>query len=593
MDTTQCYSSNAVCDSPLSQREKGWLKSCTQRYFSTFLKTCLNALWIFAVYTKIALGQSWEPISHVPASGKTEFVAVHPTNPNSLFIGTGGNLYASFNQGKDWKQLFSVGSRNKINQLYFDENRMLLLTSEGLFESRNEGKRWKKIFQGTKKDERNVLSLSRHPHHQNVLYLGTEGGLFLSHDSGRTWQKETNELSRQLIHKLEVDRDNNELFIAGEKGLYRVIPQQNRLDRVYTTKARTASEEIHLETELTNESDLEIPAEQDQIRTIAITHHPFPSIAIGTREGVFVSEDEGNHWERLPLSGLRNTRILDLAYSPKKDSLFAATEEGVYGYNQNKKRWKELFEGLSPTRINRLTFVSGESDMLYAATDDGIYRIAIEIELPQPEPISLFPEKQWNLLAELFKTEPTVGMIQKEAIRYANVSNWKTKRWQWASRIRALVPSFSVGKNFSTSDTVDLDRGSTNEPDVYIVGPKDRNRAWDFDLNWNLSDLIWNSSQTSIDLREKSMVELRDDILSEVTRLYFERRRAQVEFILEPPSDSLDHMNQLLRIDELTANLDALTGGYLTKELNQLYGQHPEFQKLWKMEVLSHVAQTA
>ena len=547
--------------------------------------TCLITLWIFAVYTKTAFGQSWEPVPHVPAQGAAEFVAVHPVNANTLFIGTGGNLYASFNQGKDWKRLFGLGSKAKVNRLYFDADRMFLLTSEGLFESKNEGKNWKKIFQGRKNGGGNALSLSRDPQNRNLLYLGTEAGLFLSHDNGRSWQKETNELARQLIRALETDRENRELFIAGEKGLYRVIPHQNRFDRLYVTRTRTTPEETNLGIELTDEFDSEIPAEQNQIHTIVITQHLSPVMAIGTQEGVFVSEDEGNRWERLPLSGLRDTNILDLAYSPKEDSLFAATEEGVYVYDRASQHWKELFEGLPLVRVNRLALISDKFETLYAATNDGVYRIVIETGFQSPEAIQPVSERQWNLLARLLQNEPTIGMIQKQAIRYANVSNWKTRRWQWASRLRTLVPTFSIGKNFSTSDTVDIDRGSTNEPDRYILGPADKSRSWDFDLDWNLSELIWNSSQTSIDSREKLMVELRDDILSEATRLYFERRRAQVEFILRPPEEAFDRMNQLLRIDELTANLDALTGGYLTKELNKLYEEHSEFQELWSLPI--------
>ena len=81
------------------------------------------------------------------------------------------------------------------------------------------------------------------------------------------------------------------------------------------------------------------------------------------------------------------------------------------------------------------------------------------------------------------------------------------------------------------------------------------------------------------------MVELRDDILSEITRLYFERRRAQAEFVLRPPADLLEQTHSLLRIDELTASIDALTDSYLSRELQKLYTIHPEFQKLWETTI--------
>ena len=153
------------------------------------------------------------------------------------------------------------------------------------------------------------------------------------------------------------------------------------------------------------------------------------------------------------------------------------------------------------------------------------------------------------------------------------------------SRQRAIVPSLSVGKSFSTGTTIDIDRGGTNDADRYIVGPSDYSKDLDFDLNWNLSDLIWNSAQTSIDSREKLMVELREDILNEATRLYYERKRAQMEFILQPPQEPLEQGNALIRIEELTALLDSLTGGYFSKETTKIYEQYPQLGDLWLIEI--------
>jgi hypothetical protein len=314
---------------------------------------------------------------------------------------------------------------------------------------------------------------------------------------------------------------------------------------------------------------------------MSVASGPAANVAIGTTDGVLLSDDEGNRWERIPESGLRSLNVLDLAHSPRTGSLFAATERGVFVYLTDEKRWNELTSGLPFTRVTHLSLAESVPEVLYAATPEGIYQIEIDLGPFHPEPKTQFSEDKWIWLTKLFRLEPTVGQIQNQAIRYADVSNWKIKRWQWGSRLRALIPTFSVGKNYSTSTSVDLDRGSTNEPDVYIVGPQDKSQAWDFDLDWNLSDLIWNSAQTSIDSRQKLLVELREDILSEVTRLYFERRRAQTEFVLRPLEDPLDRMNALLRIDELTAHLDALTGGSLTDRLNDLYAENPRLYELW------------
>jgi hypothetical protein len=42
-----------------------------------------------------------------------------------------------------------------------------------------------------------------------------------------------------------------------------------------------------------------------------------------------------------------------------------------------------------------------------------------------------------------------------------------------------------------------------------------------------------------------------------------------VEFILDPPADTKAYLEALLAIDEYTAYLDGLTGGYFSSELRR------------------------
>ena len=92
-------------------------------------------------------------------------------------------------------------------------------------------------------------------------------------------------------------------------------------------------------------------------------------------------------------------------------------------------------------------------------------------------------------------------------------------------------------------------------------------------LNWDLGNLIWNTDQTSIDVRSRLMVQLRDDIVNEVTRNFFERRRLQIELLTDPPSDPRVQLDKELRVQELTAMLDGLTGGWFSR---QLEANHPQ-----------------
>ena len=63
------------------------------------------------------------------------------------------------------------------------------------------------------------------------------------------------------------------------------------------------------------------------------------------------------------------------------------------------------------------------------------------------------------------------------------------------------------------------------------------------------------------------MVELRDDILDEVTKLYFERIRIKMELDNLSIEDRKKRFEKELKLQELTASLDGLTGGYFSGHL--------------------------
>jgi hypothetical protein len=92
-------------------------------------------------------------------------------------------------------------------------------------------------------------------------------------------------------------------------------------------------------------------------------------------------------------------------------------------------------------------------------------------------------------------------------------------------------------------------------------------------LSWDLSELIWNEDQTSIDTRSRLMVQLRDDILDEVNKTYFERIRVKMELDSLQIEDRKKRFEKELRVRELTASLDALTGGYFSNQIQANKGR--------------------
>jgi len=177
---------------------------------------------------------------------------------------------------------------------------------------------------------------------------------------------------------------------------------------------------------------------------------------------------------------------------------------------------------------------------------------------PTPHPVGL--KLPWESCAE-----PTVGQVQQAAIRYAEVSPQKISRWRAQARWKAFLPklTLSLDRDQSANIASSTYKGVTQ----FTIGPNRRNFSVDFDFTWDLGDLLWSTDQTSIDVRSRLMVKLRNEILEEVTQIYFERKELLKRFRAAPTEDPILAQERRLRIEALTAHLDAFTGGYFSAQL--------------------------
>jgi len=538
------------------------------------------------LFAHSALAQTWLPFANTAFHEPPQLVRAGSFGSQFLFTASRGNLFVSQDNGKTWERTLRVNGTEivRINSLEIFErspNTWYALTTEGLFQSFDSGKSWAKIYDGIGTNNRNVLSLAQNPNQRETLYLGTAEGVLISKDGGKSWSRAFAELSKKQIWGIAIDERNQELYFATSGGAFRYHLTQDRFRQIFTESLFVSESEVNENETSSNQNETESNANRLKI---IISINPLFSLVVTTKNGVFTSNDEGETWQRLPAAGLQNLNISDVVYSDRAQTLFAATTRGIFKYNLPEKKWDELYEGLPTTEALSLTIQKmGAKENLIAATKSGVFYYEIEPPSFKSEVHFQADSVTMEKLSRLFQSEPSVRQVQREAISYANVGNGKIKRWHTGSRIRSLVPNLTFSKGLDVSNNLHVDTGSTTVPDSFVQGPDDRGRSTDLNLSWNLGDLIWSSSQTSIDSREKLMVELRDEILAEVTRLYFERRRTQLEFITNPPQDSTERAKMLFRIDELTANLDALTDGYLSKRLDRIYKQHPELNELWQI----------
>ncbi|MDD2654484.1 MAG: YCF48-related protein [Candidatus Omnitrophica bacterium] len=466
---------------------------------------------------------------------------------NQFFVGTDRALYVSNDQGKYYKKILNIPKSGGVNYLAQDRScpqDIFAATADGLFISRNEGKSWQNIFRGKNEMQRyckTVLIL------KDIILLGTKEGLFFTRDNAKTWDRLSGKLG--TIEIIAMAAGAEQIFLATIEGVYVLSSDLDSQDKLYSITGQESPEN--------NNGDSDYAAEESKgtsrITDIKIDHKNSRNIYFSSDEGLFYSQDDGESWQRLNSGGLLSQNIKCIQFLDN-NNLVVGTEKGVFEFNGGK--WQQFYKGMTANNINFLATDSSRN--LWAATDEGVFRGSSR-DLP-----AMKRDEQKNT-QEVFKDEPSIQEIQKQAIRYAEVDPRKIKSWRRRAQLAALMPSVSLDydKTVATSLSSSYERA--------FVGPRD----WGLSLSWDVGELIWNPDQTSIDSRSKLMVELRESILDEVTRLYFERRRLQTELLISPPEEASERLDETLRLEELTASIDALTGGYLSRCLNNKVIQQP------------------
>jgi len=98
-------------------------------------------------------------------------------------------------------------------------------------------------------------------------------------------------------------------------------------------------------------------------------------------------------------------------------------------------------------------------------------------------------------------------------------------------------------------------------------------REWEdeisFEMKWELGDFLYSKAQVDISDEAAELAEFRNEVLEQVTQFYFQRRQFQVDLLLTPPEDLRERIRMEIQLQEMTANIDYLSGGYMTARINE------------------------
>lgn len=270
-------------------------------------------------------GQTWENLSHHMSHSRVISMAIDPVYPATVYAGTKGDaVYKSYDGGQRWVSLRAglddVTISSVVNQFVFDpadNNRLFVATTMGVFESKNGGEQWQKRMDGMK-EVLMVVTLAMDPVRPDILYAGTSGGVYKSTNQGARW-----------------DKINNGLVSPKELASSRALG----------------------------------------VTVMAVDPFSPETVYAATLSGIYKSGNGGQSWDRIAQSlpdQMISAMVLDRTTA---GTLYVASREGVYKSTDGGATWKALNKGLATLNIRSLVQSPTDSQLLYVGTNgSGLYR---------------------------------------------------------------------------------------------------------------------------------------------------------------------------------------------------------------------------
>jgi hypothetical protein len=173
-------------------------------------------------------------------------------------------------------------------------------------------------------------------------------------------------------------------------------------------------------------------------------------------------------------------------------------------------------------------------------------------------------------LRELPSLDPSrdLALLHRAVLRYQGLSPAGINRVEERARTAAFLPELRLGF------TVDRDRDRARDLDeVFTSGVQhelrdhgsssDRSLGLSLQMTWDLDTHRDPDRAIAVSRERRELVELRDQVLERVNRLYFERARVLAQLAAAPPDADVTELG--IRAQELTGQLDAWTGGVFSK----------------------------
>ena len=284
---------------------------------------------------------------------------------------------------------------------------------------------------------------------------------------------------------------------------------------------------------------------------------PGVDVAILYPRAIALRRHADAEWEVLRLTLPPGARALRLVAA--LDRLWLATDRGLLVSPTLAGPWRRASPPAGSTAVGDLV---GDEATLYAATARGLFvgspvvaTAAAGSRLPRtPEP----------------SPDPDVRHVHLAALAYLSLQPQRVAMLRRGVRRRGWLPvvRFEIGRQNDESRRTDFDQSFVSGETRHLTDiDQDRSSelALGLTMSWDLGDTAYHPESLDVSKEARAVIELRDNVLDEITQAYFERRRVLADWARLDDRSTPEAERLRLRAAELAAGLDAWTGGWFTR----------------------------
>lgn len=345
------------------------------------------------IYESVNGGERWAKIQGIPSqSRRTRDIVQHPSLPGTIYAATTEGFWMSSNGGKSW--MLTTQRNLEINSIAVhpsEPNRIFIGTNNyGVMVSNDGGRNFTPTnINFTSRFTSTIVPDSERP---NRVYAATNntttggGFFFISDDGGRSWQP-TRSLDIARISPFAVIQDKvnpNLMYLGTNVGIYRsldrgnswtimaapkVVPKKPVARRGAKGKAAAPAPKPPVTAAVIPKL---LPAFTEKVKLLVPTGDGKNGIFAGTEKGLYRSYDPSKGWERIDFAPGMNENVFAVATSPGAIWVGTATS-GVIVSRDDGKTWEKTSGAAEGIPVSSITVDPKKPNNIYVGTTQTLY----------------------------------------------------------------------------------------------------------------------------------------------------------------------------------------------------------------------------